>query len=159
MRSTGDHCWQEAGRVVPRLMELFYRRLDFAAWSILYIHTDESWASYFRSSVRKRGTGRNGIPVYGLVTRDRSYETTGISREGRWEKDRWRGGERHAKACWDYLHIAGMEMASLGRNLRECMPYSVACAQSDGDYEFFRRTRDLTASTPVFIRWQRNTGF
>lgn len=70
---------------VRRLMELFYRRLDFAGRSILYIRTDESRTSYFRGSVRKRGTERNGIPVYGLVTRDRSYETTGISREGRWE--------------------------------------------------------------------------
>jgi len=106
-------------------MELFYQRLNFAERSILYIRTDESRASYFRGSVRKRGTGRNGIPVYGLVTRDRSYETTGISHGGGEvdEKDRnpGRGGERHAKACWDYLHVAGMEMAPLGRNLRECM--------------------------------------
>ncbi|CAL1683640.1 unnamed protein product [Lasius platythorax] len=38
--------------------------------------------------------------------------------------------ERHAKACWDYLHVAGMEMASLDRDLRECMPCSAPIAHS-----------------------------
>lgn len=70
---------------VPGLMELsFIGGSTSLGRSILYIRTDESRASYFRGRASgKEGQGRNGIPVYELVTRDRSYETTGISRGGR----------------------------------------------------------------------------
>jgi len=65
-------------------MELFYQSVLprlFARSSIVYTRADQS---YFRGGgdggggQGKRATGRNGIPVHGLVTRDSSYEMTGI---------------------------------------------------------------------------------
>jgi len=54
-------------RALPRL---------FARQSTVYTRADQS---YFRDGGQgKRATGRNEIPVRGLVTRDSSYETTGI---------------------------------------------------------------------------------
>jgi len=54
-------------RALPRL---------FARRSIVYTRAGQS---YFRGGGQgKRATGRNGISVHGLVTRDSSYETTGI---------------------------------------------------------------------------------
>lgn len=129
-------------------------RLDFARRSILYIRTDES---YFRGSVRKRATGRNGISAHGFVTRDRSYETTKneILLEGRGEENRNPG--RGAWERWvarDTQRPVGIICTSLGwRWLRLIGTCANACtdrAQSIyrrmQDYEFFRQTRDSIVS-------------
>lgn len=152
----------------PRANGTLLSRLDFAGRSILYIRTDESRASYFRGSVRKRGTGRNGIPVYGFVTRDRSYETTGISRGGRVdEKDRRRGREGTAR---DTQRSVGIICTSLGWRwlglVGTCAMAVVLCtdrAQSicrrTRDYEFFpTNTRFTTNIASTFLLSDNTVG-
>lgn len=127
-------------------------RLDFARRSILYFRTDESRASYFRGSVRKRATGQNGISAHGFVTRDRSYETTKneILLEGRGEENRNPGrGAWERRVARDTQRPVGIICTSLGwRWLRLIGTCANACtdrAQSIcrrmQDYEFFRQTR------------------
>lgn len=122
MRSTTDGLL--ARRTVPvhrELMELFYQgsTLRYGRYFI-FARTSRGGCSYFRGCVRKRATGRNGIPVHELVTRDSSYETTGILREGSDEEDRAgkKGGaardtQRHVGIICTFCWLPGMEVASL----------------------------------------------
>lgn len=97
---------------VPGLMELFYRRLDFAGRSILYIRTDESRTSYFRGSVRKRGTERNGIPVQSM---DSSRATGATKRPGfRERRGRMRRIGTWEGAARDTQRPVGIICTSLG---------------------------------------------
>lgn len=134
----------------------------------LYSHGRVTGVIFPRQSVRKRGTGTKWNPS--LWTRharqelrnDRDF-ARGSMREGS-EPGKGRQ-ERHPKACWDYLHIAGMEMAPLGRNSRECMLYSAPdrahsrFAGGHGIMNFSSEYAIHVASTSVFIRLESNTGF
>lgn len=136
MRSTAaDRCWQEVRSV---LMELFYQGLTshdgryfIFVWTSRGRHISEAASGKERQDemeYQPMGSSR----ATGVAKRRKTRFCSRVEEENQnpGRDVGTRGGERHAKACWDYLHVAGMEMASLDRDLRECMPCSAPIARS-----------------------------
>lgn len=108
-----------------RANETLLSRLDFAR-SILYIRTDESRRGRYHISEAASGKERQNEMESQSMALSR---TTGATKRPGFcarvdEEDRQSVGgtkrrtERHAKVCWDYLHVPGMEMGSLVRSAR-----------------------------------------
>lgn len=164
--------WQEArGPREPGLMELFYQGSTSHGRYFIFVRTasrrgrhiseatsgkerqDEMESQSTASSHATGATKRPGFCARGSMRR--------IGRAGA-----AKGTDRHAKVCWDYLHVSGMgsptlrpfacSLTWLGVCLRECVQHNADRAQSTcrrtRDYEFFRQNSSLTRIHARFSR-------